>query len=144
VRSYLFLGALEAAWAMSMFFLALRLGGWTYGAELSGTDPLYRSATTLTLVAVVFAQIGNLVGRRYESRSGLDRGLLRNPLLVLGIALELAFVAAALHWPPLRAALGTGPVPPALVGLAALGAPVVFLADLARKRLGSARRPAAA
>ena len=63
-------------------------------------------------------------------------GLLRNPLYMLGIALELVFVFAALYWPPLRAALGTGPIEPWFIALAALGAPVLFLADLVRKRLG--------
>ena len=134
VHSYLFLGLIEAAWAMFMFFLTLHLGGWHFGSDLPATDALYRGATGITLVAVVFAQIGNLVGQRYQRRSGLDWGLLRNPLLAAGIALELGFAWAVLYWPPLSRTLGTGPVSPWLVGLAALGAPLLFLADLARKR----------
>ena len=139
VRSYVFLGLLEAAWAMLMFFLVLNLGGWRYGQTLAATDPLYRAATGLTLVTVVFTQVANLAGRRYETRSGLDRGLYRNPLLLVGVALELAFAWAVLYVPRLGAVLGTGPVAPWLVALAALGAPVLFLADLARKRLGATR-----
>jgi sodium/potassium-transporting ATPase subunit alpha len=135
LRSYVFLGLLEAAWAMFMFFLVLHLGGWRYGQILAAGDPLYRAATGVTLVSVVFAQVANLVGRRYEERSGLDRGLLRNPLLLIGVALELAFAFAVLYWAPVGAVLATGPVAPWLVALAALGAPILFLADLARKRL---------
>jgi sodium/potassium-transporting ATPase subunit alpha len=134
LRSYGFLGALEAAWAMAMFFAALRLGGWRYGDVLAPADPLYRGATGLTLVSVVFAQIGNLIGRRHEGRSGLDRSLLGNGLLAAGVALEVAF--AVPFWPPLARVLGTGPVAPWLVAVAALGGPLVFLADLARKRAG--------
>ena len=134
IRSYLFLGLIQAAWAMAMFFLVLTLGGWRYGDVLGDADPLYRGATAITLVSVVFMQIANLVGRRYEARSGLDRGLLKNRLLVIGIILELGFAAAVLYFPPLGAALGTGPVALWLVGVAALGAPLLFLADLARKR----------
>jgi len=141
VRSYLFLGVLEALWAMSMFFLALHAGGWSWGQELSAADPLYRGATGITLASVVFGQIGNLVGRRYERRSGLDGGLLRNPLLVVGVALELAFAFAALYWAPLAHALGTGPAAPWLVALAALGAPLLFAADWARKRRRSGDAP---
>jgi len=66
---------------------------------------------------------------------------------VLGVALELAFAFAALYWPPLASALGTGPAPAWLVALAALGAPLLFVADLARKRRAAARalrRPGAA
>ena len=135
LRSYVFLGLLEAAWAMFMFFLVLHLGGWRYGQILAAGDPLYRAATGVTLVSVVFAQVANLVGRRYEERSGLDRGLLRNPLLLIGAALELAFAFAVLYWAPVGAVLATGSVAPWLVALAALGAPILFLADLARKRL---------
>ncbi len=135
VRSYVFLGLVEAAWAMFMFFLVLSLGGWSYGRPLAATDPLYRAATTVTLVSVVFAQMGNLIGRRYERRSGLDRGILRNPLFVIGLALELGFVAGVLYWPALHDALGTAPVAPWLVALASLGAPLLFSVDLVRKRL---------
>jgi sodium/potassium-transporting ATPase subunit alpha len=135
LRSYLFLGLIEAAWAMFMFFLVLHLGGWRFGQVLAASDPLCRDATGITLVSVVFAQVANLVGRRYEGRSGLDRGLFRNPLLLVGVALELTFAFALLYWAPLGAMLATGPVAPRLVALAALGAPILFLADLARKRL---------
>jgi sodium/potassium-transporting ATPase subunit alpha len=137
VRSYLFLGGVQAVWAMFMFFFVLRLGGWHYGQVLASTTELYRSATAITLVSVVFAQIGNLLGRRYERRSGFDLGFFRNPLFVIGVTVELLFVFAVLYWPRMHAALGTAPVAPWIVAVAALGAPLLFLADLGRKRLGS-------
>ena len=140
--SYLFLGALEAAWAMLMFFLYLRAGGWIWAGEVEAGDALHRSATGLTLVSVIFAQIANVVGRRHESLSGLDRGLLRSPLLLIGVALELAFAFAALYWPPLSRVLGTAPLPVGWVALAAVGAPLFFLADLGYKRLLADRRSA--
>jgi sodium/potassium-transporting ATPase subunit alpha len=140
VRSYLFLGVVEAAWAMAMFFLVLHLGGWRWGQNLLETDPLYRGATGITLVSVVFTQIGNLIGRRFETRSGLDAGLWHNPLFVIGIVLELVFAFAVLYWPPLSLALGTGPLAPWLVALAALGGPVLFLADGVRKRIATNAR----
>jgi hypothetical protein len=42
---------------------------------------------------------------------------------------------AVLYWPPLSQGLGTGPIAPCLVGLAALGGPVLFFADWMRKRV---------
>jgi sodium/potassium-transporting ATPase subunit alpha len=134
-RSYLFHGLIEALWSMSMFFLALHAGGWRFGDALADSDPRYRAATTVTLVSVIFTQIGNLAGRRHETRSGLDRGFLRNPLLVAGVALELAFVAVVLTVPLVQEALGTAPVAPWLVALSAVGAAVLLVADIARKRL---------
>jgi hypothetical protein len=38
------------------------------------------------------------------------------------------------HFPLVGRALGTGPIPSWLLGLAALGAPVLFLVDWLRKR----------
>ncbi len=139
--SYGFLGVVEAVWTMSMFFFTLHLGGWRWGRELAATDPLYRSATAITLVSVVFVQIANLVGRRYERRSGLDLGIFRNKLFVLGVGLELAFAFGILYWSPLSAALGTGRAAPWLVAVAALGAPLLFAFDWARKRLTRRAEP---
>ena len=135
VRSYLFLGMVQALWAMAMFFTVLVAGGWRFGEIPSASDPLYRGATGITLVSVIFVQIANLVGRRFESRSGLDRGLVKNPFFVVGVGLELAFAWAVLHFAPLSNALGTGPVAPMFVALAALGCPLFWAVDFAAKRL---------
>lgn len=135
LRSYGFLGVMQALWSMGMFFTVLVAGGWRYGTILPASDPVYRAATGITLVSVVFLQIANLVGRRYEHRSGLDRGLLDNPLFVVGVGAELAFAWAVLYFPPLSRAIGTGPVSPGLVALAALGCPIFFGLDLLGKRL---------
>jgi sodium/potassium-transporting ATPase subunit alpha len=133
--SYLFLGLIEAAWSLTLFFLVLTLGGWVYGTELAANDPLYRSATGIALASVLLMQIGNVLGRRHLAASGLDRGLLRNRLLLLGIAVEIGFAWALLYWPPLQRILGTGPVSAEIFLLAWLGIPLLFGLDLVRKRL---------
>lgn len=139
LRSYLFLGVIQALWAMAMFFTVLLSGGWRFGSIPEASDPLYRGATGITLVSVIFVQIANLVGRRYERRSGLDRGLLANPFFVIGVGVELAFAWAVLYFPPLSGAIGTGPVTPGFVALAALGCPLFFALDsLSKRRLGRA------
>jgi sodium/potassium-transporting ATPase subunit alpha len=132
-NAYLFLGVVQAAWSLGIFFLVLGLGGWRWGQELAASDPLYRSATGITLATIVLMQIGNVVGRRATRGSGLNLGLLRNRLLLAGIAVEIVFSWAILYFPPLQAVLGTGPVDWRLYALAALGIPLIFLLDLARK-----------
>ncbi len=141
LRSYLFLGAIQALWSMGMFFTVLWAGGWRFGVIPPADDALYRSGTGITLVSVIFLQVGNLVGRRYTRRSGLDRGLLRNPFFVVGVAAELVFAWAVLYFPPLSAAIGTGPVSPKFVVLAAMGCPIFFALDLLAKRLVRAGEP---
>ena len=133
--SYLFLGLIQAAWSLSMFFLVLVHGGWTWGETLATSDPLYRSATGITLATVVLMQVGNLIGRRTTRRSGLDLGIVRNPLLVLGIVLEVAFSWAILYASPVQAILGTGPVAYPIYALAWLGIPLIFGLDWGRKQV---------
>ncbi|TLM62021.1 MAG: cation-transporting P-type ATPase [Deltaproteobacteria bacterium] len=133
--AYLFIGLIEAFWSLFLFFLVLHLGGWRYGDALAASQPLYHSATGIALAGVLLLQVGNGISRRHQRRSGLDRSLLDNRLLLLGIALEMTFAWALLYWPPLQRLLGTGPVAPAIFVLAWLGIPLVFGLDLLRKRL---------
>lgn len=134
-HSYLFLGLIQATYSLTLFFLVLSQGGWVYGQELASVDPLYRSATGAALASIILMQIGNLIGRRYERRSGLDGGLWRNRLIVCGVALEILFAWAVLYLPPVQHVLGTGPVEPHIYALAWLGVPLIFVADWLRKRI---------
>ena len=96
---------------------------------------MYQSATGLALATIMLMQIGNFIGRRSASRSGLDRGLLTNPLILIGFAIEIGFAWATLYFPPLCRVLGTGPVSLQMYGMAWLGAPLIFGGDYLRKRL---------
>jgi sodium/potassium-transporting ATPase subunit alpha len=132
--AYLFLGVIQAGYALFLFFLVLTQGGWQWGQELPTSDPLYRAATGIALATVILTQIGNVIGRRSLRRSGLDAGLLRNRLMLLGIATEIFLSWAILYLPPVRQVLGTGPVEWPIYLLAWLGIPLIFLLDLLRKR----------
>ena len=135
VHSYLFLGLIEAAFALGLFFWVLDQGGWVWGQELAANDPLYHSATGITLSAIILMQIGNFFGRRSRYRSGLTRDVLQNPLILAGVAFEIAFSWAVLYFPPLSAILGTGPVSIGIYAVAWLGVPLIFGLDYARKRI---------
>ncbi|TAJ24166.1 MAG: cation-transporting P-type ATPase, partial [Nitrospirae bacterium] len=66
LRTYGFLGLIEAGIAMAAFFWFLHVQGWTWGAPLAWTDPLYRQATTMTFAAIVIAQVANVFACRSE------------------------------------------------------------------------------
>ena len=134
-HSYLFLGLIEAAFALGLFFWVLDHGGWMWGQELAAGDPLYHSATGITLSAIILMQIGNLFGRRSRYRSGLTRDAFANPLILAGLAFEIVFSWAILYFPPLSAILGTGPVAPGVYAFAWFGVPLIFGLDYARKRI---------
>ncbi len=127
--AYLFLGMIQAGFSLFLFFLVLHQGGWHWGQELAENDPLYRSATGITLASIILMQIGNVVGRRSLRGSGLDRGLLSNRILLLGVAAEVVFSWAILYFPPVQEFLRTGPVAWHIYALAWLGIPLLFMLD---------------
>jgi sodium/potassium-transporting ATPase subunit alpha len=140
-HSYLFLGLIEAAWSLALFFLVLSRGGWGLGDPvMNASDPLYQSATGIALSTILLMQIGNLVGRRHRDRSGLDRGLFRNRLLLTGILVQVVFSWATLYTPFLNRVLGTQPVETWIYACAWIGVPLIFLSDLARKRVAARLR----
>ncbi len=140
LHSYLFLGLIEASFSLALFFWVLVQGGWSYGTDLPAQDPLYRSATGITLSSIILMQIGNLVGRRSRFGTGFDRDLLRNPLILAGIVIKVAFSWSVLYFPPVCDILGTGPVDPAVYALAWLGPFLIFALDYGRKRIADAWR----
>lgn len=134
-HSYGFLGLIEAAYALALFFLVLVQGGWSWGQPLEASSPVYHSAVGICLATIMLMQVGNFIGRRSATRSGLDLGLFTNPLTLLGLGLAIACSYSVLYVPPVASILHTGPVAAWLFALAALGAPLIFGADYARKRL---------
>nr|WP_320014461.1 cation-transporting P-type ATPase [uncultured Desulfobacter sp.] len=134
MHSYLFLGLLEGLWSLGLFFYVLTSGGWRFGEELATTDPLYHSAMGIALSTILLMQIGNLLGRRFARRSGLDGGIFKNRLMLLGIVIQVVFSWATLYFPPLQKILNTGPVPVNIYFLSWFGIILIFGSDYLRKR----------
>lgn len=134
MHSYLFLGLLEGLWSLGLFFYVLTSGGWRFGEDLATTDPLYHSAMGIALSTILLMQIGNLLGRRFARRSGLDGGIFKNRLMLLGIIIQVVFSWATLYFPPLQKVLNTGPVPLSIYFLAWFGIILIFGSDYLRKR----------
>jgi magnesium-transporting ATPase (P-type) len=113
-RAYLWLGMLEAAAALAAYFLVLDAGGWRYGEALPPDDPLYLQATTACLAAIVVTQVANVFLCRDPVRPALSFGLASNPLILWGIAFELALLAAIVYTPWGQALFGTAALPAAV------------------------------
>ncbi|MEW6544701.1 MAG: cation-transporting P-type ATPase [Nitrospirota bacterium] len=135
LRAYAFLGLIEAVIAMAAFFWFLLAQGWTWGAPLAWTDPLYRQATTVTLAAIVIAQVANVFACRSERGSVFGLGLLSNPFILWGIAVELALLALIVYTPIGNAIFGTGPLPAWVWPPLMLGSACLLLAEEIRKVL---------
>ena len=134
-RAYLFLGPLEALAAMAAFFFVLEGAGWQYGTTLDSGDPLYRQATTACLAGIVLAQMANLFVCRHPSLPFWRFPLLRNPLLPIGLAIELALLLAIVYTPIGNRAFGTQPLPLEVWLYAAPFALALVAAEELRKRM---------
>jgi sodium/potassium-transporting ATPase subunit alpha len=109
-RAYLFLGLLEAAAAMAVFFFVLDAAGWEYGETLAQSAPLYLQATTACLATIVMMQVMNVLLCRHPLKSALSFGLFSNPLILLGIAAELLLMLFIAYAPVGNWLFGTAPV----------------------------------
>jgi len=132
-RAYLFLGVLEAAASMAVFFFVLDAAGWRYGDLPGKTDPLYLQATTACLAAIVMTQVANVFLCRHPRKSSLSFGLTSNPLILLGIAAELGLILFIVYTKAGNWLLGTAPIGPEVWLLAVVFAVSMWALEEARK-----------
>lgn len=120
-------GLLEAMFGLSAYFLVNWLNGWP-GVPLAGSGDVYARATTMTLAAIIFGQIGAVLNCRTGSTSLSSVGLLANRRVLVGIVAEIVLLAALSYVPFLQGIFGTAPLhatdwallaalPPVMVGL---------------------------
>jgi magnesium-transporting ATPase (P-type) len=110
LRAYLFLGGMEALAALAAFFFVLHGAGWRYGDTLLPHDPLYLQATTATLSAIIVMQIVNVFICRSSRDSVFSQKLFGNPLIVVGVVLEIALILLIDYTPWGNALFGTLPI----------------------------------
>ncbi len=110
LRAYLWLGMLEAAVALTAFFFVLNGTGWHYGEMLPPVHHGYMAATSACFAGIVVAQMINVFLCRHPQQSALRFGLFRNPMLLAGLALELALLLLIIYTPWGNALLGTAPL----------------------------------
>jgi sodium/potassium-transporting ATPase subunit alpha len=133
LRTYLFLGAIEAAIAMGGFFLYLYANGWNWGTPLEWSSPLYRQATTVTLAGIVAAQVANVFACRSDRVSLVRLGWFSNRLILSGIATELILLALIVYTPWGHLIFGTEALPLWIFGPLLLGALALLGGEELRK-----------
>ena len=140
VRAYLFLGLIEAGVAMGGFFLYLYSQGWAWGDHLDWSSTLYKEATTVTLTAIVLAQVANVFACRSDHLSVARLGWLSNPLILGGILTELAIVGLLTYTPIGNQIFGASPLPLWIYAPLILGALMLLAAEEMRKGLANRLR----
>jgi len=114
VRAWAFLGLISAGLVLLGFFWMLWRAGWRPGDDVGSGSPLhhdYVQATTLTFVGIVACQVGTAFASRTERASLRAVGFASNPLLLVGIAFEIAFTLALVYVPFLQEVFGTAGLP---------------------------------
>jgi len=138
VRAWLFLGLICAVLELVGFFYVLHGAGWHPGDPTGAGSPLhhgYRQATSIVFFGMVMCQVGTAFAARTEHASLRAVGVFSNPLLLWGIAFELALAAAIVYLPPLQDLLGTAALSPAMVAITLPFPVIVWGADELRRWL---------
>ncbi|MEU4121729.1 cation-translocating P-type ATPase [Streptomyces virginiae] len=136
VRSWGWLGTVSAVLVMTGFFYVLWRAGWHPGDPTEPGSPLhhaYLTATTATFAGIVTCQVGTAIAARTDHAALRDIGFFTNPLLLAGIAFELAFTAALVYAPPLQNLFGTAALPLDVVLLISAFPPLVWGSDEIRR-----------
>ena len=135
-RAWVFLGLLSAGLVIGGYFFVLTRAGWHAGAAVGAHRALhhaYQQATTMTFLGIVACQIGTAFAARTDRASLREVGLTTNPLLLWGIAFEIAFSASVVTLPGLRTVFGTSPPPLDALPLLAAFPIIVWGADEIRR-----------
>jgi calcium-translocating P-type ATPase len=138
LRAWLFLGLISACLQMAGFFYVLTRAGWSPGDPTGSGAPLhdaYLEATTMTFFGMVACQIGTAFAARTDRASLRSIGVLSNPLLLWGVAFELALAALFIYAPPFQEILGTAPLEPSSLLFVAPFPFIVWGADELRRYL---------
>lgn len=109
LRAFLWLGLMESAFAMAGFFLRNVWNGWP-GIAMAASGADYRLATSMTLAAIVFCQIGMVFNCRTERESVFKVGIFSNRMVLVGIVVELALLGILIYAPFMHTLFNTAPL----------------------------------
>lgn len=109
VKAFLWYGMIEATVAMTAYFYVNWLNG--NGIEaLADSGLVYSQATTMTLGAIIFCQIGAAINCRTESQSVFSIGLFKNRLINMGILFEVGLLCVLSYFPIFHSLFNTAPL----------------------------------
>ena len=151
-RSYLFLGLLEASFALASYAMVWQQAGISL-AQLQQLAPqllqhaapaamqeLQRQASAAAFATIVFSQVGVLLACRSEWRPGWSALRPANPLLWAGVASELLVLSALVLIPRLGSLFAMAPFPARNLTWMAMAPVLILLADAAHKHWRQNRR----
>ncbi len=133
LKAFLWYGMLGSLFSVFSYFFVNIQNGWPGVPLAGGEDPIYVKATTMTLAAIVFCQIGAVFNCRTEKQSAFRVGLLRNKQVNLGIIIEILLIIALVYLPPLQSIFHTTALDLSDWLLLCIWPPLVLFVEEARK-----------
>jgi P-type Ca2+ transporter type 2C len=132
-KAFLWYGLLVSIASIISYFYVNMQNGWPSVPLAGGTDPVYIKATTMTLAAIVFCQIGAVFNCRTEKQSVFKVGLFSNKQINFGIVFEIVLMIAIVYLPPLQSVFHTGPLNLSDWLFLCVWPPLILLIEEARK-----------
>ena len=109
IKAFVWYGLIEAALAMGAFFLNYWVNQGNLN-HLASSGPLYREATTMTLGAIIFTQIGMAMNSRKGRGSIFQLKPFANRIISLGIVLEIVLFIILSYVPLFHTLFNTAPI----------------------------------
>jgi len=139
-RGYIFIGLLEAAAVLIIYYFVLYKGGWRPGTQLEQDDttfanPLHLKAMTMVFLGIVVMQIANVFACRSDKHSVFKLGFFGNKLIFWGIAFELLFAAVIVYTPFFQKVFQTTAIGWTDWAILFIFAPLIFFAEELRKKI---------
>lgn len=106
IRSFLWYGLMESIIAIGAFFFSYALSGITF-SNLTSYGSSYQQATTMTLGAIIFCQIGMVLNCRTEKVSLFKIKIFSNRTINLGIIIEIILFISLVYIPFLQKTFNT-------------------------------------
>jgi magnesium-transporting ATPase (P-type) len=148
LRSFLWLGMIEAVLCYAAFIAVYVLTGHAAMLGLPFLASIHwpllafippgnveRVAQTVFHAGVVTSQIGNVFACRTSTAHNRQQGWTSNPMLLLGVAVELLVIAILIYVPPLARVFDHAALPLFFWPILLLFAPVLYTLEWFRKEL---------
>jgi len=109
IKAFLWYGLIASAISMGAYFFVNILNDWP-GVPLASEGLIYKQATTMTLAAIVFCQVGAVFNCRTAKQSIFKVGLFSNKKVLFGIVFEILLLCALIYVPFLQNLFDTAPI----------------------------------
>jgi magnesium-transporting ATPase (P-type) len=130
-----YIGAIVSTVVLLLAFGIWESAGWTFGQKTVGNATEYARGTTVVMVGIMAAQLGNLFAMRTVRESAFKLSPLRNKWLFIGIMGQIGVMIVIVYLPLFQPLFGTAALTQKDLLSLYLLAPAVFFIEELRKSI---------